>query len=581
MIPTIPQLAGDAAARTQRVTANRQTWRFDTSFLDFAWPAEIPRGWDFSARWYAKYTENAITNNLNTAAIAARHDLADLQQTFAELRSKLKARLLRGEPLEFSRQKRSHGFMKLPEKPPHGLGWYDEMFHHMPAPACAATWREDWRFGWNRIAGVNPIVLQRVTKKIPDKLPVDSALYSRAVGGVDSLDAAIAQGRLYLCDYWMCDGFKQPNKSDYPAPIGLFAWLRPDPLKTGRFMPVAIQCQQRPGPDNPVWTPQDGMAWQMARAILNGTDKGHHAVYNHSVRAHVVAYALICSLERNLAPEHPLRVLLEPNFESTVAVTWHTMDAFKETGGVYGYDLLDVEGITALGRGAIDSFNWKDHAPNRMFELAGTADSEALPMYPYRDDARLVWKATRAFAADYLRLYYASDFDVSGDDEVAAWVVELGARDGGRIAGVGPVETREQLADLVAEIIFHCSTYHAAINHWLYDTCASMPNFPMASWAGPPQPGRDYTEKDLLSILAPMQTAVDLLNFCYQDQFQVVNQLGVYERKHFTDPRVGDVLERFHHELSVVEDTINRRNEARPEVYGALLPSKIPASIQI
>ena len=47
------------------------------------------------------------------------------------------------------------------------------------------------------------------------------------------------------------------------------------------------------------------------------------------------------------------------------------------------------------------------------------------------------------------------------------------------------------------------------------------------------------------------------------------------------DPRVGDVLERFHHELSVVEDTINRRNEARPEVYGALLPSKIPASIQI
>jgi len=562
-------MAADGAARAARVDAAKEIWGFaEVEGLQF--PKEVPKGWGFSPRWYARWVETAALCKANEVPIRAAEGFEALSNLFKKS----------GE----DESSDGGGLLQLPETPPATLDWYSDSMHLLPKPACVDTWKTDWRFAYSRIAGIAPILIKRVVGGLPDKFPVTPEIYSRATGGKDRLEAAIAEARLYMVDFDLMKGFMHPSGVEYPACMGLFVWLRPNKLESGQFLPVAIQCFQEPGPNNPIFTPQDGWAWMMARSVYGGTEKGFHAIHSHATRSHIVGWALLCSMERSLAAEHPMRVLLEPNFADTVSVVWHTKSVYADDGGVAGYNLLAGECSRKLGRIAVDSLNWNDFAPNRHFELSGTADADALPMYPYRDDALLTWPAVLKFAQEYVNLYYGSDADVAGDTEVAAWCRELASKTGGQINGFGvdnQLNTRAQLAEFAAQIMFMTTVYHAAINHALWDNCGMMPNHPMANWAPPPTEKGGYDEKALLKVLTPQRSTVVLLAFCYQDQFQVVHWLGKYEDDHFVDQRAKDVVDRFNAALVEIEATIGVRNNTRPEAYTVLLPSKVPRSIQI
>src|SRR3954452_23621336 len=82
---------------------------------------------------------------------------------------------------------------------PEAIEEYAALFRAVGLPPVAADLDDDRTFAWLRVAGPNPLVLQRVPA-LDDRFPVTEADFRIALPG-DSLAAAGAQGRLYLADY--------------------------------------------------------------------------------------------------------------------------------------------------------------------------------------------------------------------------------------------------------------------------------------------------------------------------------------------------------------------------------------------
>src|SRR5262249_7421733 len=147
---------------------------------------------------------------------------------------------------------------KLPtiSGPASSLEDYDRVFQFISLPAVSEHFREDSHFAAMRVAGPNPVVIERMTGPDP-RFPITAEKYQSVVSTGDSLEKAIADGRLYLADYSLFDGalngrFPKGPKFNY-APLALFAV----PLDGKSLVPVAIQCAPQPGPDNPIFVPQD------------------------------------------------------------------------------------------------------------------------------------------------------------------------------------------------------------------------------------------------------------------------------------------------------------------------------------
>ncbi|NJN23727.1 MAG: hypothetical protein HC810_04145 [Acaryochloridaceae cyanobacterium RL_2_7] len=121
-------------------------------------------------------------------------------------------------------------------------------------PAIADTFQDDEVFAYMRLAGPNPVMLEKLTeqKNFFHKFPVTDSQYQAVMGPNDDLNRAMAEGRLYGVNYGLLDGallgtfgsIPEAQKYLYPA-IALFAV--PDQSSTERYLkPIAIQCGQDP-----------------------------------------------------------------------------------------------------------------------------------------------------------------------------------------------------------------------------------------------------------------------------------------------------------------------------------------------
>jgi arachidonate 15-lipoxygenase len=66
-------------------------------------------------------------------------------------------------------------------------------------PAVSQNFRNDAEFAAMRVAGPNPVMIERM-KAQDARLPITEDQYQSVMGTQDSLQAAIVDGRLYLAD---------------------------------------------------------------------------------------------------------------------------------------------------------------------------------------------------------------------------------------------------------------------------------------------------------------------------------------------------------------------------------------------
>jgi arachidonate 15-lipoxygenase len=218
----------------------------------------------------------------------------------------------------------------------------------------------------------------------------------------------------------------------------------------------------------------------------------------------------------------------------------------------------------------------------------GVADTTALPDYPYRDDALLVWEAIHSWATQYVDIYYADDAAVTGDTELSAWVASLMAE--GAVKGFTAITTRKQLALVCTMIMFTASAQHAAVNFPQKAIMTFAPAITGAGWQAAPTAQAGQNRQEWLAYMPPLPLAIEQLDVLYLLGSVYYRPLGTYLSNDFPypawfrDPAIigaDCALPRFQASLQGVETRILARNAERRSPYTFLQPSLIPTSINI
>jgi arachidonate 15-lipoxygenase len=484
---------------------------------------------------------------------------------------------------------------------------YQEMFPLLPKPSVVETFRSDAVFARQRIAGANPMVIERVVGKLPDNFPVTDAIFQKIMFTKKTLAQAISEGRIFLTNYQGLDGLT-PGSYEYQqdgnpvqatktiaAPFVLYCW-KPTGYGDyrGNLAPIAIQINQRPDPiANPIYTPTDGMHWFVAKIYAQMADGNYHEAITHLARTHLVLEPFVLATANELAPNHPLSVLLKPHFQFTLAINELARAQLISPGG-YADTLLagTLEASISVIKAAIKEYleNFTEFAVPKELTRRGVGETDVdgqgenfLPDYPYRDDALLLWNAIEAYVSDYLKLYYTSSDKILDDTELQNWANKLISPEGGNVTGLvpnGELNTLEQLLAIVTQLIFVSGPQHGAVNYPQYDYMAFVPNIPLATYADPPSRDLEINEATILNILPPQKLAAKQLELMRTLTVFRPNRLG-YPDMEFVDVRAQGVLNKFQERLREIEQEIIVRNETRLEPYIFLLPSNVPNSLNI
>ncbi|MEM7554982.1 MAG: lipoxygenase family protein [Cyanobacteria bacterium P01_A01_bin.84] len=467
------------------------------------------------------------------------------------------------------------------------LGDYNKLFPTIAIPDIANTFTEDEAFAYMQVGGYNPVIIQKANN-LGDRFPVTEEQYQEVMGSDDSLATAGEEGRLYLADFAILKGalngtFPDQQKYIY-APLALFAV--PKSGNEPRLMrPVAIQCSQNPN-DTPIFTPKsDKYAWLFAKTVVHIAAANHHEAVTHLGRTHLFLGAFAIATHRQLPDSHPVHLLLIPHFEGTLAINDSAQRVLIAAGG--GVDQLlasTIDNSRILAAAALQSYGFNDAMLPKQFQQRGVDDTTQLPVYPYRDDAMLIWDAIHQWVSDYLRIYYKSDDDIQNDKYLQGWATEVGAYHGGRIPDFGEedgrIQTLEYLIDALTLIIFTASAQHAAVNFPQKDMMSYAAAIPLAGYKPASILKDKVTEQDYLDLLPPLEQAQGQLNLVYLLGSIYYKILGDYPQGHFKDNLVTTALQTFQKNLQEIENTIHQRNQNRP-TYEYLLPSRIPQSTNI
>ncbi|HEX7998789.1 MAG TPA: lipoxygenase family protein [Pyrinomonadaceae bacterium] len=479
---------------------------------------------------------------------------------------------------------------------PQSVEDYARLFELIPVPEISSSFENDATFAAMRVAGPNPVMIEQV-KSLEARFPVTNQQYLSAMNTEDDdLQAALAEGRLFLADYAILGravNGSYPSEQKYlSAPLALFAV----PKGGKSLQPVAIQCGQDPAtnricyPNDP--DDKDGYNWLIAKTFVQIADGNFHEAVSHLGRTHLFVEPFVIAAHNQLQPAdpsqppHPIYTLLHPHFVGTLAINNAAQSNLISAGGTVDKLLsgtIDQSRVYAVEGAQSYLLNVNNSMLPKTLAARGFDSQSKLSDYPYRDDALLLWGAINEWVSNYVNHYYQTDNAVENDQAIQMWVSELLAHDGGRMGNIGnngKVETRASLIDLLTMVIFTASAQHAAVNYPQDPLMSYAPAMPLAAYTPPPAVNAAATEQDFLNLLPSLSQAQTQLNLLFLLGSVYYTTLGNYGDGYFTDPQIQTYLSAFQARLTKIEQEIQEANQHRTP-YTFLLPSKIPQSINI
>jgi arachidonate 15-lipoxygenase len=488
-------------------------------------------------------------------------------------------------------------------------GDYRNLFQLIYLPVIAWQEQDDRVFAQQRVAGVNPLVIERLMDlpALLKRFPITEEQYQSVMSN-DSLQQAFTENRLYITDYQVLKDIEPGqvtlrdgvvNKFVY-QPIALFAFA-PGDSPQRRLTPVAIQCYQQPAADNPIFISPDAnaleskrWAWKIAKLTVQIADANYHEFISHLGGTHLWMEPIAISIYRKLPASSPLGALLRPHIEGTLFINDSALKGLVNAGGtvdkvsagtLVSSLLLSLEGAKQL------PFSFNESFLPMTFKNRGVDDPKAFPDYPFRDDSLLIWEAIHEWVTNYLTLFYPSDILVQQDDQIQEWFEDLTSANGGQVMGIGEfdganggkpqIRTLAYLIEMVTLIIFTGSAKHAAVNFPQAAFLTYAPNMPLAGYKHAPTSSLGITRQHFIETLPSLEQAETQMNMTYLLGSVYYTHLGEYDKSCFGDSDVLNFLEEFQDKLVEIERIIHKRNESRSTYYDTLLPSKIPQSINI
>lgn len=484
------------------------------------------------------------------------------------------------------------------------LADYARIFQEFPIPSVSGVWQDDGVFANQRLAGLNPMILERVTADgavglgwdaLRAKLApsIDDAALSAAEGATTTFDAVIAAGRLYVADYRFLaavvgDGNAVGDEQGRRllAPIALFVRREHEE----GLRPVAIQLGQKP--TAPVHTPGVSPAWLMAKSYVQTADLNLNQLVNHLGLVHLIQDAFAIAMHRQMDNRHPLHRLLSHHFRAMLIINFGGELVLVGSKGIVAKILESgAIGSTDLINDAYKLWSFEKLNPAANIASRGLADPALLPYFPYRDDGARIYALLGEYVRDYLALYYGApgesttDEKILGDWELQAWAKELSAEANGpgKVKGfpaqIGDFET---LAHVLHLIIWTAGPQHAAVNFPQIEYAGFVPNLPAANYAAPV--AGEVTLSNVMEMMPPAQQTSDQFRTTWQLAGVHLDSLLDYANDF--DGAVKELIVGYHSRLSgEVTTAINAANSRREQLgllpYTWLLPANIPNSTSV
>ena len=495
------------------------------------------------------------------------------------------------------------------------LAELEEQYVKLGIPEVSKNWTSDEIFAEQRLSGVNPGVIQRLSiNNLPPDLDAKALLKTL---GLNLLDE-VATRKIYFVDHISIlkdvetGEIIAPNprvvvnpnlpatilfKKYLPKTIGIFEWdddaVPNDPVgKPGRLKPIAIQIDTgdgkykivTPNPDD-----AEDLDWLLAKMCFSVADANVHEMHVHLGIHHFAQEAFGAVTPRQLAENHPVNILLKPHLRFMVWNNQQGLEKLIQPSGPVNLLLAGTlkDSIT-LAVNATKSWSVKDTFPADI-KKRGMDDTDALPHYPFRDDAQLIWEAIEQYVTEYLSVFYKETKDITKDYELQNWAAELASTDvtGGNYKDMPEKITGiEELIELLSVIIYTASAGHSAVNYPQYPYIGFSSNMPLSGYA-------NYQEY----FTNPPKTEVEKLGFitrflppkfCALAQITITNALSVYHYDQIGDfenpvdsPEVNQARYRFDQNLAKITARIQRRNKVRLVPYEYLIPEEVLNSASI
>ncbi|CAN0224047.1 unnamed protein product [Ectocarpus sp. 6 AP-2014] len=490
------------------------------------------------------------------------------------------------------------GEAKVNERPV-DINDYEDL-HAFPikTPDAMYDFDEDDAFTRQRLQGPNCVVLEKCSTTTRQKLKVldSDPSYKNLKDKVDSL---MKDGKLFVVDHHLIKDVETSPLEGIPryvAPsVALFEAVDDEllPLK-----PLGIQLSQGETAA-PIFTPDDGYNWKIAKACFEAADFVIHQVVSHLGNTHIVLEAPMVSMYRQLPKEHPIHALFAPHVEGTALINWGADELLMEVDG--GVDRLlapKIEYAWALTRSQTLERISKDFSPEVDFAARGVTKTDFPGRYPYRDVGLKYWEAIHTWVKDYLDVYYSSDVDISDDYELQAFVKELVTV--GELKWLAELENSADkkvfLAKVLASLIYSASALHAAVNFPQQPIMSFVPGNPPSIYVPPPTDKTERSFEEYLAYLPPLEIAAEqvvtgnILGTVFH------TKLGDYDANQFSDKRVQPPLAKFQQAIEDIETDMvdenafvvsswRKRGKGKKAAanfgYTTLLPDKVPQSINI
>ncbi|XP_073039929.1 LOW QUALITY PROTEIN: probable linoleate 9S-lipoxygenase 5 [Primulina eburnea] len=464
------------------------------------------------------------------------------------------------------------------------------------------AWRTDEEFAREMLAGVNPVIITRLTE-FPPTSKLDPKVYGDQTSKITpdhirdqldglSIDQAVQANRLYILNHHdsLMPYIRRINMTTtktYATRTLLF--LQSD----GRLRPLAIELSL-PHPDgdqfgaiSKVCTPaKDGVQssiWQLARAYVTVNDSGVHELISHWLHTHAVIEPFVIAANRQLSVLHPIYKLLHPHFRDTMNINAFARQILINAGGIVETTVFPAKYAMEMSSVLYKDWVFPDQAlpvdlVNRGMAVEDTDSPLGIRLlledYPYAVDGLKIWSAIESWVEEYCNLYYESDDAIRKDTELQSWwkeVREEGHGDKKSEPWWPKMETRKELVDSCTTIIWLASALHAATNFGQYPYSGYLPNRPTISRRFMPEPGSpEYDELCsnpdkvfLRTVTARLETLlgiaiIEILSRHSSDEIY----LGQRDNPEWTeDARALEAFAKFGNKLTQIEKQIIEMNE--------------------
>ncbi|CAM9993234.1 unnamed protein product, partial [Ectocarpus fasciculatus] len=287
---------------------------------------------------------------------------------------------------------------------PVDVGDYEDL-HAFPIrnPKSQYDWEDDDAFARLRLQGGNCVVLEKCSQSTREKLTVldSDPAYKELKYKVDLLMDA---GKLFVVDHELLkdmEAYPIDGVERYLTPsVALFEMVDDDllPLK-----PIGIQQLSQGEEATPIFTPEDGNNWLIAKACFESADFIIHEVVSHLGNTHVVLEAPMVAMNRCLPKEHPVYDLLKPHTEGTAIINWGAQNLLIQPNNAV--DILQANDIESSWDLVLDQVLKRiagDFSPEADFAARKVTEKDFPGRYPYRDYGMRYWEATHTWVKEYL-----------------------------------------------------------------------------------------------------------------------------------------------------------------------------------